>query len=366
VRIALVCPYAWDAPGGVQVHVADLAAQLRDRGHDVTVHAPHAGEAGGRAAGVVLRVPYRGTVAPIAPSPLTIRRLSQAFAAWRPDVVHVHEPLTPSTAMWATLASPAPVVATFHAYLDRSAVMELAAPALRRVARRLAASIAVSDAAAAFLRRAVPELDPVVIPNGVDVGAFERAAPATLPDGRRVAWIHRLDPQKGFAVALEAFRRLLPEVPDARLVVGGDGRDRRLVDDLAAPVRDRVTMLGPLGHADVAGILRASEVAIASATGQESFGIALVEAMAAGVPVVASDIPGYREVVRDRRDGMLVPPGDPEALRAAVGAILDDAALAGRLVEGGHDRALTFAWPVVVAQLEQVYERASASGPPLR
>ena len=361
-----MCPYAWDAAGGVQVHVDDLARQLVARGHDVAVLAPHDRGPGGRAAGAVLRVPYRGTVAPIAPSPLAIRRLSRVFARLAPDVVHVHEPLAPSTAMWATLASPAPVVATFHAFLDRSRAMELAAPLLRTVARRLAASIAVSEAAAAFLRRAVPELEPVVIPNGVDVAAFEGAEPAALPAGRRIAWIHRLDPQKGFGVALEAFSALVGDVPDARLVVGGEGRDRGLVEGLTEAVRSRVTMLGTVAHADVSGILRGSEAAIAPATGQESFGIAVVEAMAAGVPVVASDIAGYREVVRDRRDGLLVPPGDPAALAAGMRSILQDAGLASRLAEGGRVRARAYAWSTVVARLEEVYGQASAGPPPVR
>jgi phosphatidylinositol alpha-mannosyltransferase len=366
VRVALVCPYAWDAAGGVQVHVGDLAAQLAGRGHDVVVLAPHDGGAGGRAAGTVVRVPYRGTVSPIAPSPLAVGRLKTTLARWRPDVVHVHEPLTPSTSMWATLAAEVPVVGTFHAYLDRSRLLEVAAPLVRRVAGRLAATIAVSDAAAGFVRRALPELEPVVIPNGVEVDAFADAAPAALPDGRRIAWTHRLDPQKGFGVALPAFAALLEDVPDAHLVVGGDGADRRLVGELGADVRARVTMLGSVPHERVAGVLRACEVAIAPATGQESFGIALVEAMAAGVPVVASDIPGYREVVRDRREGFLVPPGDAVALAAAIRSVLRDPALASRLAEGGRARAEAFAWPSVVDRLETVYREVGAATPPLR
>jgi phosphatidylinositol alpha-mannosyltransferase len=305
-------------------------------------------------------------VAPIAPSPLAIRGLGRAFRAWRPDVVHVHEPLSPSTSMWAVLASPAPVVATFHAHLDRSGALELAAPLLRRVARRLAATIAVSDAAAGFVRRALPELSPVVIPNGVDVEAIADAEPAELPAGRRIAWTHRLDPQKGFHVALDAFAAVLDVVPDARLIVGGDGRDRDAVRGLPVDVRDRVVMLGALPHERVAGVLRASEIAIAPATGQESFGISIVEAMAAGIPVVASDIAGYREVIRDRADGLLVPAADAGALAAAIRDVLGDPDLAARLVAGGRQRARSFDWSVVVERLEAVYAQARAAGPPLR
>jgi phosphatidylinositol alpha-mannosyltransferase len=366
VRLALVCPYAWDAAGGVQVHVADLAAQLRARGHDVLVVAPHGPGSARRIAGTVIRVPYRGTVAPIAPSPLAIRRLRRLFAAWRPDVVHVHEPFTPSTSMWATIASPVPVVATFHAFLDRSRAYERAAPALRRIASRIARSVAVSQAAAGFLRRALPAVRPDVIPNGLDVAAFASAPPVPLPEGRRIGWVHRLDPQKGFAVALEALSDVVDAVPDARLVVAGDGPDRRLVSGLDASVRERVTLLGAVPHERVAGILRACEVAIAPATGQESFGYTLVEAMATGAPVVATDIPGYREVVRDRIDGLLVPPQDASALAASIVEVLGDPAFAADLSEAGRARAATFDWSVVVPRLERVYAEACATGAPLR
>jgi phosphatidylinositol alpha-mannosyltransferase len=366
VRVALVCPYAWDAAGGVQVHVGDLAAQLQARGHGVLVVAPHVGGAAGRAAGLVVRAPYRGTVAPIAPSPLAVTRLRRLLRMWRPDVVHVHEPFAPSTPMWATLASPAPVVATFHAHLDRSRIYEVAAPVLRHVARKLADTIAVSEAARSFVRRVLPSLSPVVVPNGVDVGAFARARPTALPEGRRIAWTHRLDPQKGFRVALAAFAAVVRAVPDARLVVAGDGPDRDAVARLEPAVRDRVTMLGAVPHEDVAGVLRACEVAIAPATGQESFGVAVVEAMAAGVPVVASDIPGYREVVGDGVDGLLVPPGDAAALAAAIRDLLTDPALGSGLATRGRERAQMFDWSVVVDRIEQVYASVGASGPPLR
>ena len=363
MRIALVCPYAWDVPGGVQVHVADLADQLRSRGHEVLVVAPNDGGPGARLAGPVLRVPYRGTVAPIAPSPLAVGRLRRRFDAWGPDVVHVHEPLTPSTSMWATLAARVPVVATFHAHLDRSRVLEIAAPVLRVVVVRLRSTIVVSEAAASFLRSAFPELRPVVIANGVDVDRFASAPAADLPEGRVIAWTHRLDPQKGFGVALEAFPRVLAEVPDARLVVAGDGAQRRLVDELEPHVRERITLLGALPHDRVAGVLRAARVAIAPATGQESFGIAVVEAMAAGVPVVASDIPGYREVVRDGVDGLAVPPGDAGALAAAMTRVLTDDGLAGDLAREGRARARTFDWGVVTDRVEAVYREVAAARP---
>jgi phosphatidylinositol alpha-mannosyltransferase len=357
VRIALVCPYAWEAPGGVQVHVRNLATKLRERDHEVVVLAPAArrpAEPWVRVVGRPLSVPYRGTVAPIAPS--SYRRTRAALRALRPDVVHVHEPLTPSASMYATLTADAPLVATVHAYLDRSLVMELAAPVLRRIWRRVDQGVAVSEAAAAFLRRTLPEADLAIVPNGVDVGAFAGATPREdLPDGRRILWVNRLDAQKGFPVTLAAFSKVVAEVPDAVLVVVGDGKDRDSLGLLTASVLERVDMRGTEPNTAVPGYHAACEVFVASASGQESFGIVLVEAMAAGVAVVATDIPGYREVITHGVDGLLVPPRDPEALAADLVRLLTDPDRAARLAEAGRARARAFDWPVIVDRLEALY-----------
>jgi phosphatidylinositol alpha-mannosyltransferase len=360
VRIALVCPYAWEASGGVQVHVRNLAEVLRDRGHEATVLAPTLApprEPWVRSVGRPLRVPYRGTVAPIAP--LAYRRTSAALAALDPDVVHVHEPLTPSASMFATLATSAPVVATVHAYLDRSIAMELAAPILRRVWKHVTVGVAVSEAAASFLRRALPDAALEIVPNGVHVEGFAHAEPLDgLPTGRRILWVNRLDAQKGFPVALAAFSKVLADVPDATLIVVGEGKDREALKLLTASALARVDMRGAVENDAVPPYHAACEVFVAPATGQESFGIALVEAMAAGLPVVATDIPGYREVVTDGVEGLLVPPRDPEALAAGLIRVLRDPALAARLGEAGRERARTFDWPLVVDRLEEVYVRA--------
>ncbi len=360
MRVALVCAYDLEAPGGVQVHVTDLAEQLRARGHEVEVLGPGKG-----GLGRPIRVPYRGTVAPIAPSPTGVRLARQAFDRFAPDLVHVHEPFTPSASMWATLAATAPVVATFHAWLDRSRIYESAGPLLRYLRRRVAASIAVSAAAAAFVRRAIPDLDPVIVPNGVSVTRFAGAIPRAWPPGPRIAWTHRLDRQKGFPVLVEAFRMLAEDRPDLLLTVGGDGADRRAVDGLPVSARSRVAMFGRLDHADVPSVLAGADVAVAAATGQESFGYSVVEAMAAGVPVVATDIEGYRQVATDELDAVLVPPGDAVALASAIGRVLDDDDLAHRLAAAGRETAAVFDWDVVVERIEDVY-RSVLAPPSLR
>jgi phosphatidylinositol alpha-mannosyltransferase len=364
VKILLVCPYDWEAPGGVQVHVRQLAAELRERGHRSIVVAPGSrtsSDEGVRIVGRPVRVPYGGTVAPISFSPGSWRRIRSAMRSFDPDVIHVHEPLTPSTSMLAVLAASAPVVATFHAYLERSRLMELAAPVLRQVSRRIDAAIAVSDAAASFVRR-VAHVPLEIVPNGVDVRAFAHPGPPIegLPVGRKILWVNRLDPQKGFEVMVRAFETLASELEDVRLLVAGDGRDRVAVRSLPQSVRSRILRLGSVPHAELPRYHAAADVFASPAVGQESFGIVLVEAMAAGVPVVATDIPGYREVVRDGVDGLLVPPNDATALASAIRRVLSEPDLASALASAGRSRAETFSWDTVVPRLETVYDRVLA------
>jgi len=364
VRVLLSCPYAWDLPGGVQMHVRQLARALEARRHEVLVVAPARSVATApppvRIVGRAVRVAWGGTVAPICFSRRSFHRIRRLAEVFEPDVVHVHEPLAPSTSMLTTFAATAPVVATFHAFAERSRLMELTAPALRAVYRRIAAPLAVSNAAAEFLGRAIPgEVE--IVPNGTDVERFAHPrAPATaLPAGRRILWTNRLDPQKGFPVAVRAFARLADDLEDVVLIVAGEGRDRDALELLGERDRARVVMLGTVPNDDLPTYHAAADVFVSPAVGQESFGIVLVEAMAAGLPVIASDIPGYREVVRDGVDGILVPPHDANALATAIRRVLEDPALASVLSRAGRERAREFSWDVVAPRIEAVYERVA-------
>jgi phosphatidylinositol alpha-mannosyltransferase len=362
MKVLLACPYDWASPGGVQVQVRELAERLRARDHRTLIVAPGpdaSADGGVRIVGRPVRVPYGGKVAPISFSPGAWLRLRSAMRAFGPDVVHVHEPFTPSTSMLATLAATASVVATFHAFLHRSRLMEVSGPILRQIDRRIDAAVAVSEAAASFVRRV--RRGPVeIVPNGVDVARFADPPdpPEGLPPGRRILWVNRLDPQKGFGVMVDAFARLARDLDDVSLLVVGQGRDRVALRSLPRQARNRVVPLGTVPHDDLPRYHAAADVFCSPAVGQESFGIVLVEAMAAGVPVVATDIPGYREVVRDGEDGLLVRPNDPEALAGAIRRILSAPELASTLAAAGRARASDFAWDVVVPRLEAVYGRA--------
>lgn len=362
MKIVLACPYAWDAPGGVQVHVGQLAEHLQKRGHEVLVLAPGRvapAQPWVRIVGRPLRVPYQGTVAPICFSLHSARVIGSALSSFAPDLVHVHEPMSPSTAMLATIRSRSPVVGTFHAFTERSALYSAAAPFLRPVWAKLRVRIAVSEAAARFVgsrfRNGIR-----VIPNGCDVDLFAEARPREgLPAGRRMLWVGRLDEQKGFPVAVRAFAQLAADLPDLTFLVVGEGRDRSAVSMLDPDVRRRVVLAGSIPHPDLPAYVAGADVFMAPALGQESFGIVLVEAMAAGVPVVASDIPGYREVVRKDVDGILVPPRDPDALADGVRRVLTDPALAARLREAGRARAERLRWGRVVEEILASYTDAA-------
>jgi phosphatidyl-myo-inositol alpha-mannosyltransferase len=368
VRILLACPYAWDAPGGVQVHVRQLGTRLLERGHDVIALTPSRGrptERWVRSVGRPLAVPYNRSVAPICFSPASARRVRAAIRALAPDVVHAHEPLAPSTSMFALRAAAwagVPVVATFHAGAERSLLFDLAAPALRRLARGLEVRIAVSRAAAAFAERRIGD-GFVMVPNGVDVERFASARPARLPPGRRILFVGRMDERKGFRVAVDAFRRLAERHPDLLLVGIGSGREAAAARSAPGDIARRIVLVGAVPNDDLPPFEAAADVFVAPSVGGETFGVVLVEAMAAGLPVVASDIPGYDEVLEDGVEGLLVPPRDPAALAEAVSRILDDAELAKRLGEAGRVRANGYAWGSVTDRIEALYASAVCERP---
>jgi phosphatidyl-myo-inositol alpha-mannosyltransferase len=367
MKIVLTCPYSWDVPGGVQVHVRDLAAHLRKLGHDVRILAP--GRQTGRRddAWIVGRaIPVRGngSVARISFGPQVASAVARALKEAQPDVIHVHEPLVPSVSMHAVLNANAPVVATFHSNVGRERMsslwFQLAAPMMRPVWNRLARRVAVSEAARHSVTSRMGGDDLVIVPNGVDVERFAGASAAKLPPGRHLLFVGRLEERKGFPVAVAAFAQLASQYPDLKLMVVGDGSERDAVDELEPAVRSRVEMLGRVDDDRLAQYLRGATVYLGPALGGESFGIVLAEAMAAGLPIVASDIPGYRDVARDGVEALLVPPGDPAALVAAVRKVLDDSALAKALGEAGAKRAHDYAWDSVTDRIVSVYRSVLA------
>lgn len=356
MRVVVVCPYSWSVPGGVSNHIQSLASHLRDRGHEVRIVAP--ADRPTRevlSVGRSVAVPYNGSIARIAFGPRVAARMRRALRVARPDVVHVHEPMAPSAGMLAVLTSRAPLVATFHAAIPQSRAYGVAAPFLRPLWNKIAVRIAVSEEARKTVERAFGA-GVRIIPNGVTVELFRRIG--GLPPEPRILFIGRLEPRKGAAVLVEAFRRVHAGFAGASLTIIGEGAQRRAIERAAEGMD--VRFLGLLGHEELAAEIERAAVVCAPSLGGESFGIVLLEAMAAGRPVVASDIPGYAAVCRDGTEGVLVPPGDAEALAEALLSLLGDRERMERLGRAGRDRAARYSWDVVATQVEQAYRDAVA------
>jgi phosphatidylinositol alpha-mannosyltransferase len=365
LRVAVVSPYDIDVPGGVQSHVVQLADELRRRGDDVHVVAPGRRSRGAiTTVGSSVRIPFNDSVAPLALAPTAVRRVRRALADLAPDVVHVHEPMVPMVSLAATTAGRAPTVGTFHAWSDRDALYRAVRPLSARVVAGLRARIAVSSAAAAYHAGAlgVPPSSFRIIPNGVDVARFAAGRPhPSLAATPALLFVGRLEPRKGLADLVTAFVRVKQDHPDVRLYVVGEGPERAAAEDrLPVRLRDDVVFLGRVEQAELPRLYRSADLYVSPALGGESFGIVLAEAMAAGATVVASDIPGYRSVVRDGRNGVLVPPGDPATLARELAALLDDAARRTALAAQARRDVEELDWAVVAERVRAVYLEAIA------
>lgn len=362
MRVGLVCPYTWDVPGGVQAHIRDLAEALIGLGHAVSVISPADDDAelpeyvvpAGRA----IPVPYNGSVARLAFGFLSAGRVRRWLREGSFDVLHVHEPIAPSLSIIACWAADGPIVATFHTSNTRSRAMTAAYPILQTALEKISARIAVSEAA----RRTLVEHlggDAVLIPNGVAVAHYADASP--LPgwpgEGGALGFLGRIDePRKGLPVLLDAFLLLAAERPGLRLLVAGPGDADEVRKALPSELRDRVTLLGLVSEADKARMLRSVDLYVAPNTGGESFGIVLLEAMAAGTPVVASDIDAFRRVLDGGRAGVLFPTGDAKGLAVACADLLDDTDRRLSLASSASTAVKAFDWATVARDVVRVYE----------
>lgn len=365
----MVCPYSLGTPGGVQAHVLGLANGLRGLGHEVRVLAPAGADCPlpdfVTPAGRPVAVPYNGSVAPLVFGPLALARARRWLHEHDFDVLHLHEPVAPSLSLIVLALADRPVVATFHFATARSRALAVAHGLLQPSMEKIIARIAVSPLA----RRVQVEYlggDAVEIPNGVDVAHFATAQP--LPGyprrGGTVGFVGRFsEPRKGMPVLLAALRRLALTRPELRLLVVGQGDTAALLNAAGPLLAPRLQVLGALGDAQKAAMLRSVDVVCVPALGGESFGIVLIEAMAAGTAVVASDLDAFRLVLDGGRAGVLVPAGSPLALAAALDELLGDPRRRAALAAAGQRRAVMWDWPVIARRVVQVYESAIAADP---
>jgi phosphatidyl-myo-inositol alpha-mannosyltransferase len=362
MKIGLVSPYVYPLPGGVTEHVRYLYEGLRLRGHDVRIITSSHGLQRSSEGDVIrlgkgFSMPANGSVGTVTLSPRYMSQVRKMLDRERFDVLHFHEPFVPFLSLVLLRQSTSVNIATFHAYAGFSPSYEFGSRVLGSYADRLHGRIAVSAAARHFIDRFFPG-DYKVIPNGVDVDRYRKAVPlARWQDGtRNLLFVGRHEPRKGLIELLKAFRILRKTGCDCRLLVVGSGPQEREARRYVMTRRlGGVEFLGRVSDDEKAQLFKTADVYVSPATGRESFGIVLLEAMAAGTAIVCSDIHGYKGVVRRGTDGLLVPPRKPKALAAAIGSLLADDELRARMGRSGMLRAEEFSWDRVTAKVEDYY-----------
>lgn len=373
MRIGMVCPYSFDVHGGVQAHVLQLAEVFLAGGHQVSVLAPASADASTRlpdfvvSGGRAVPIPYNGSVARLRFGPATHRKVKRWLQQGEFDVLHLHEPNAPSVSMLALMIAEGPIVATFHTSTTKSLTLSVFQGMLRPLNEKIVGRIAVSDLARRWQMEALGS-DAVEIPNGVPVSEF---ASAPLLEGyprpgRSVLFLGRFDePRKGMAVLLAALPRLVAEFPDVEVLVVGRGDEQELAEQAGACAAN-LRFLGAVDDATKASALRSADVYCAPNTGGESFGIVLVEAMAAGTAVVASDLDAFRRVLNDGEAGRLVPVDDPDALATSLIELLGDDRARQRYVAAASAAVQRYDWSVVAGEIMRVYETVSGIGAKVR
>jgi phosphatidyl-myo-inositol alpha-mannosyltransferase len=367
MRIGMVCPYSFDVPGGVQSHVLQLAEVVRARGHEVSVLAPASPHVSLPdyvvSAGRAIPIPYNGSVARLQFSPAVHGRVRRWLTDGDFDVLHLHEPNAPSLSMWALRVAEGPIVATFHTSTTKSLTLSVFQGVLRPWHEKIIGRIAVSDVARRWQMEALGS-DAVEIPNGVDVDSLASAPrlDGYPRPGKTVLFLGRYDePRKGMSVLLEALPKVVRRFRDVQVLIVGHGDEDELRAQ-AGQLARHMRFLGLVDDAGKASAMRSADVYCAPNVGGESFGIVLVEAMAAGTPVVASDLDAFRRVLRDGEVGRLVPVGDGAALADALIETLENDALRERYVAAGTEAVGRYDWSVVASQIMRVYETVAGSG----
>ncbi|MFM8935259.1 MAG: glycosyltransferase family 4 protein [Candidatus Limnocylindrus sp.] len=362
MKIGIVTPYAYPMPGGVNDHVGSLYRVLRARGHDVRIITSSHGLQKASEGDIIrvgkgFSVPFNGSMGTITLSPTYLAQMRAILERERFDVLHYHEPFVPFLSLVTLTLSTSVNVGTFHAFGGLSISYEFGKRMLGHYAGKLHGRIAVSPAARHFISRYFPG-EYKIVPNGVEPGRYQRAVPiARYRDGvPNILFVGRMEPRKGLIHLLRAFRKLQRDGVRARLLLVGTGPGEREARRYVLTRQlEGVEFLGRVPEAQKAQLFKTADIYVSPATGRESFGIVLLEAMSAGAPIICSDIHGYRGVVRRERDGILVEPGNADALAAAVRRLIDDLALRAQLSRAGEERAQLFTWERVGQAVEEYY-----------
>jgi phosphatidylinositol alpha-mannosyltransferase len=374
MRIGIVCPYSFDLPGGVQYHVRDLAEVFLAKGHHVSVLAPAVDGttlppylvSAGRAVGV----PWNGSVARLNFGPVAAAKVSRWLEAGEFDLIHVHEPFTPSVAVLALWAAEGPIAATFHSSTLRSRTYQAANPIIRPSMDKITGRIAVSEDARRTVSTHVGG-DAVVIPNGVFVDRFARAEPhpdwVGTPERPTLAFLGRMqEPRKGLPVLAAALPEVLDRLPGLRVLIAGPGDASEAAAAMPPRVAAASEFLGVVSDENKARLLTSVDLYVAPNTGGESFGIILIEAMSSCAPVLASDLPAFVRVLDGGAAGETFVNEDARDLARQLLALLGDPQRRQELAARGRQRADRFDWSVVASDVMAVYETITEGGSRVR
>jgi phosphatidylinositol alpha-mannosyltransferase len=366
LRIGMVSPYGWDIPGGVQIHIRELAEHFIAQGHYVSVIAPVSDEDSISDpwlvnAGRPVPIPFNGSVARVLFGPIAASRIRQWIAQGDFDLLHMHEPGIPSLSLLACWSAEGAMVGTFHASTPKMRVIASVGPLIEPMIEKLSARIAVSEMAQKTLIN-LYGTEAVVIPNGIDSARFRQASTIERqlsPNGLRIGFLGRFEEtRKGLPLLLEAMPRILKALPGVELVVAGPGDPEKVLAKVEAHVRRQITFLGRLSESEKVEFLAGLNLYVAPNTGGESFGIILAEAMASGTPVLASDIPAFLDLLAVGDSGATFRSEDMLDLAESVIKLLKDRARLYELAGNGLAAAIRFDWGTVAAQIMSVYEVA--------
>lgn len=366
MKIAMVSPYDFTWPGGVTAHVAQLARELGRSGHEVKVLAPHSPSREFQDADLLVPLgrsvplPSGGSIARVSLSWWLYPKVRALLKKEQFDIIHLHEPMAPILPLCVLEFSKSVNVGTFHASYARQHLYRFTSPIIKRWQQRLHGNIAVSPAARRYVNNTFPG-DYEIIPNGIDFKHFSTNV-APLPqyqDGKlNILFVGRLEKRKGLRYLLEAYSKLKWEIPNIRLIVVGPGNpDKESYRILSSHNLQDVDFVGKVSYDDLPRYYASADIFCSPATGAESFGIVLLEAMSAGKPVVASDIEGFRGVMTDGEHGLLVPKKDSDALAGALGKLARDPELRSKLGGQGNRTAEDYRWEVVAGRVEKYYNK---------
>ena len=364
MKIAMVSPYDFTWPGGVTAHVSQLARELGRSGHEVQVLAPHTPSRECLDADLLVPLgrsvplPSGGSIARVSLSWWLYPKVRALLKKEQFDIVHLHEPMAPILPLCVLEFSNSVNIGTFHASYARQHLYRFTSPITKRWQARLHGNIAVSPAARRYVNNTFPG-DYEIIPNGVDFNHFSSVA-APYPkyqDGKlNILFVGRLEKRKGLRYLLEAYGKLKWENPNIRLIVVGPGNpDKESYRILSSHNLQDVEFVGRVSYDELPRYYASADIFCSPATGAESFGIVLLEAMAAGKPVIASDIEGFRSVMTDGEQGLLVPKKDSDALANALGTLANDLELRQKLGANGSQTAEGYRWEVVSKRVENYY-----------